>query len=243
MRELERRLRAQLSPAFPLDERRKLPLAFLWRRLRHVAMRDRSDVVDELGRDPIAAERVLPLLDFLYEKYFRVEVQGIEHLPASGRALVVANHSGTLPYDAAMLMHAVRKATHGRRELRPLIEDFIFHFPWLGTFLNRIGGGAPVRRTPSGLLVKDEASPCIPRVGPREIGKLYSERYQLQRFGRGASSSSRSAPARRSSPAPYVGAEGSSRCLGQGHVPRSSLGPLHPITPTFPGSARSDSCR
>ena len=93
---------------FPIDLRRRLPLEFIWRRWRKLAMRDRSDVVDEFGRDPRAA-RVEPLLDFLYKTWFRVETRGLDHIPDEGRALIVANHSGTLPYDGAMVMHAVRQ--------------------------------------------------------------------------------------------------------------------------------------
>jgi 1-acyl-sn-glycerol-3-phosphate acyltransferase len=234
VRELERRLRAQLSPAFPRDERRKLPLEFLWRRLRHVAMRDRSDTVDELGRDPIAAERVLPLLDFLYQKYFRVEVEGIQHLPASGRALIVANHSGTLPYDAAMLMHAVRKETHGRRELRPLVEDFIFHFPWLGTFINRIGGVRACQENAERLLAKDELVAVFPE-GIKGIGKLYSERYQLQRFGRGGFVKLALRTRAPIIPCAIVGAEEIQPMLGKVTFLARALGlPYIPITPTFP---------
>src|SRR5258708_20042296 len=101
-------------------------------------MRDRSDVVDEFGRDPQVAAKVEPLLDFLYRSYFRVDARGLGHIPDEGRALLVGNHSGTLPYDGAMIMHAVKTEHPSRREVRPLIEDFVFHFPYLGTLINPI---------------------------------------------------------------------------------------------------------
>ena len=140
IRELERRVRARLTPAFPIEQRRSLPLKFLWNRYRRFAMRDRSDIVDEFGRDPVYSARIQPLLDFLYSKYFRVDCNGLEHVPSHGRALLVANHSGTLPYDGAIVMHAMRKEHPAQREVRPLVEDFVFHFPYLGTLINRIGG-------------------------------------------------------------------------------------------------------
>jgi 1-acyl-sn-glycerol-3-phosphate acyltransferase len=234
VRELERRVRARLSPAFPLEERRKLPLEFLWKRMRALAMRDRSDVVDELGRDPVASARALPLLEFLYSKYFRVEVQGIEHLPPRGRALVVANHSGTLPYDGVMLMHAVRKETGGRRELRPLVEDFVFHFPYLGTFINRIGGVRACQENAERLLAKDELVAVFPE-GIKGIGKLYSERYQLQRFGRGGFVKLALRTRAPIVPCAIVGAEEIQPMLGKVTFLSRALGiPYIPITPTFP---------
>jgi 1-acyl-sn-glycerol-3-phosphate acyltransferase len=234
VRELERRMRARLSPAFPLDERRKLPLEFLWRRLRRVAMRDRSEVVDELGRDPLTAARVLPFLDFLYTRYFRVDVEGVEHLPDQGRALIVANHSGTLPYDAAMLMHAVRKETGGRRELRPLVEDFVFHFPYLGTFINRIGGVRACQENAERLLAREELVAVFPE-GIKGMGKLYSERYQLQRFGRGGFIKLALRTRAPIIPCAIVGAEEIQPILGKVTFLARALGiPYIPITPTFP---------
>jgi 1-acyl-sn-glycerol-3-phosphate acyltransferase len=197
-------------------------------------MRDRSDVVDELGRDPVASARALPLLEFLYSKYFRVEVQGIEHLPPRGRALVVANHSGTLPYDGVMLMHAVRKETGGRRELRPLVEDFVFHFPYLGTFINRIGGVRACQENAERLLAKDELVAVFPE-GIKGIGKLYSERYQLQRFGRGGFVKLALRTRAPIVPCAIVGAEEIQPMLGKVTFLSRALGiPYIPITPTFP---------
>src|SRR3954469_7821309 len=103
-------------------------------------MRDRSDLVDEFGRDPQVAARGYPLLGFFYRPSFRVETRGLGHIPDEGRGLIVANHSGTLPYDGAMIMYGVRHEHPAHREVRPLVEDFVFHFPYLGTTMNRIGG-------------------------------------------------------------------------------------------------------
>ncbi|HKE00610.1 MAG TPA: hypothetical protein VKE69_06340, partial [Planctomycetota bacterium] len=119
VREIERRVRARLSPAFPIEQRRKLPFELVWKRWRDLAMRDRSDAVDEFGRDPLYAARVDPILEFLYTRYFRVDAQGLENIPEHGRAILVANHSGTLPYDGAMLMYAVRRDAPSHRDVRP----------------------------------------------------------------------------------------------------------------------------
>lgn len=130
LRELERRFEAQRTPVF-LDLRKRLPLEAVWRRWRQLAMWGRSDVVDDFGRDPRATARWEWLFEFLYSRWFRVQVSGLEHVPARGRALLVANHAGTLPYDSAMVMHAVRRDHPARRDVRPLVEDTVFHLPFL----------------------------------------------------------------------------------------------------------------
>lgn len=156
-------------------------LADLWR---DFSMRDRSDVVDEFGRDPTVAARVEPLLEFLYHSYFRVTAYGMENLPATGRALIVANHSGTLPYDGAMVMHAAKHDHPAHRDIRPLVEDFVFYFPFLGTLMNRIGGVRACPENAERLLKADQMVAVFPE-GVKGIGKLFRDRYRLQRFGRG----------------------------------------------------------
>src|SRR4029079_18212797 len=126
LRELERRLEQQRTPVFPIDLRRRLPLEAVWRRWRALAMWGRSDVVDDFGHDPRATARWEWLFEFLYSKWFRVQATGLEHIPSHGRALLVANHAGTLPYDSAMVMHAVRRDHPARRDVRPLVEDTVF---------------------------------------------------------------------------------------------------------------------
>ena len=234
VRELERRIRARLTPAFPIEVKRRLPLEFLWKRYREFAMRDRSDVVDEFGRDPVYAQRVEPLLDFLYKQWFRVEARGIEHVPARGRALIVANHSGTLPYDGAILMHAVRSEHSAHRDVRPLVENFVFHFPYLGTFINRIGGVRACQENARRLLDDDQAVAVFPE-GIKGIGKLYKERYQLQRFGRGGFIKLALRARSPIVPVAIVGAEEIHPMLGRITWFSKTAGiPYVPVTPTFP---------
>jgi len=73
-----------------------------------IGMRNRSEEVDDFGLDPTYEKRLRPLFDFLYKRYFRSETRGVESIPAEGRCLVVANHSGTVPFDGMMLRTAVR---------------------------------------------------------------------------------------------------------------------------------------
>lgn len=234
LRELERRVRAHLTPAFPIEARRQLPMRFLWKRYRRFAMRDRSDIVDEFGRDPVYASRIEPWLEFLYSKYFRVESTGMENVPDHGRALLVANHSGTLPYDGALLMHAVRREHAARREVRPLIEDFVFHFPYLGTFINRIGGVRACQENAERLLDDDQVVAVFPE-GVKGMGKLYKKRYKLQRFGRGGFVKLALRTRAPIIPVSILGAEEIHPMMTKVTWFAKSVGvPYVPITPTFP---------
>ncbi len=237
VRHLEKSVRDRLLPVRAEErpeERHKLPLEFLWQRWRKLAMRDRSDVVDEFGRDPNVAARVDPLLDFLYRTYFRVETRGLGHIPDEGRALIVANHSGTLPYDGAMIMHAVKQEHRAKRAVRPLVEDFVFHFPYLGTLMNRIGGVRACPENAERLLTQDQLVAVFPE-GIKGIGKLYKERYQLQRFGRGGFVKLALKCDAPIIPTAVVGAEEIHPMVTKVTWLAKSFGiPYLPVTPTFP---------
>jgi len=153
----------------------------LWR---SISMWITSDVVDEFGLDPVFEEKITPFFEFLYHKWWRVSVIGLNNLPNKGRVLLVANHAGTLPFDGAMIKYAAKIEHPAHREIRPLVENFVYYFPFLGTFMMRIGG---VRADPDNarrLLEKEQAVLVFPE-GVKGVGKLYKQRYRLQRFGRG----------------------------------------------------------
>lgn len=234
LRELERRLEQQRTPAFPIDLRKRLPLEAVWRRWRALAMWGRSDVVDDFGRDPRATARWEWLFEFLYSRWFRVHATGLENIPGRGRALLVANHAGTLPYDSAMVMHAVRRDHPSRRDVRPLVEDTVFHLPWLGPIMNRIGG---VRADPANaerLLEKDELVAVFPE-GEKGMGKLWKDRYRLQRFGRGGFVKLALRTRSPIIPVAVVGAEEAAPMLGKVTWFAKNIGiPWIPVTPTFP---------
>nr|HEX4319194.1 lysophospholipid acyltransferase family protein [Kofleriaceae bacterium] len=234
LRELERRYDQQRTPAFPIDLRTRLPLEGVWRRWREIAMWGRSDVVDDFGRDPRATARWEWLFELLYRRWFRVETTGLEHVPSRGRALLVCNHAGTLPFDSAMVMHAVRRDHPARRDVRPLVEDAVFHLPWLGPLMNRIGG---VRADPDNaerLLRKDELVAVFPE-GEKGMGKLWRERYRLQRFGRGGFVRLALRTGAPIIPVAVVGAEEAAPMLGKVTWFAKDIGiPWIPVTPTFP---------
>jgi 1-acyl-sn-glycerol-3-phosphate acyltransferase len=234
LRELSRRLEQQRTPAFPIDLRKRLPLEAVWRRWRALAMWGRSDVVDDFGRDPRATARWEWLFEFLYTRWFRVEASGLENVPTHGRALLVANHAGTLPYDSAMVMHAVRRDHPARRDVRPLVEDTVFHLPFLGPIMNRIGGVRADPENAERLLRKDELVAVFPE-GEKGMGKLWKDRYRLQRFGRGGFVKLALRTHSPIIPVAVVGAEEASPMLGKVTWFAKNIGiPWIPVTPLFP---------
>lgn len=152
-------------------------LAFLRRRLRG------DYVVDEFGFDKEITERfLLAALRPIAEKWFRIEVRGVENIPASGGALVVSNHSGTIPVDGLMTMVSVHD--HTGRFLRPLGADLVFRLPVIST-LARMGGTTLACTEDAERMLRGGELVGVWPEGFKGIGKPYAERYKLQRFGRG----------------------------------------------------------
>lgn len=202
-----------------------------WGRL---GMRGRSEEVDDFGYDPVYEERFRPFFNFLYSTYFRVETEGIEHVPGEGRCLLVANHSGTLPYDGVMLKTAMKREHPQHRDVRWLAEDFIFHFPFLGSFTNRIGAVRACQENAERLL-KQEALVAVFPEGVKGIGKLFKERYRLQRFGRGGFIKLGLRTRTPIVPVAIIGAEETNPMLFRIEAFSRALGvPYIPVTPTFP---------
>ena len=98
-----------------------------------------SEETDDFGADRRFAETLEPLLEFLYAVWWRVETSGIEHVPAEGRGLIVANHSGVLPYDGIMVQMAVRHEHPAKRVCRMLALDMFALLPVLAPMLSKSG--------------------------------------------------------------------------------------------------------
>lgn len=202
-----------------------------WGRL---GMRNRSEEVDELGLDRKYEARWQPIFDFLYRKYFRVETIGAENVPSEGRCVIVANHSGTFPYDGLVLKTALRLAHPAQRELRWLAEDFIFYLPFVGAFMNRLGAVRACQENAERLLRREGPIAVFPE-GVKGIGKLYRDRYRLQRFGRGGFIRLCLRTRTPIVPCAIVGAEEANPMLYRFEALSELLGvPYMPITPTFP---------
>lgn len=194
----------------------------------------RSEEVDAFGFDPIFDRFVRPVFEFLYTKYWRVETYGISNIPKSGPCLMVGNHSGSLPYDATMLKMAVLKEHPHHREVRFMVEDFLFHFPFLGSMMNRFGGVRASQENAQQLLQAKMPVVVFPE-GVKGLGKLYRDKYHLARFGRGGFIRLCLRTGAPLVPVAFIGPEEIHPMLARETFIAKMLGvPYIPITPTFP---------
>ncbi|MFO0590750.1 MAG: lysophospholipid acyltransferase family protein [Polyangiaceae bacterium] len=198
-------------------------------------MRERAEEVDELGFDPAYEERYRPFIDFLYRFYFRVDTQGLDQIPAEGRCVIVANHAGgPLPYDGLMLRAAVRREHASSRDLRWLAEDLVFYLPFVGASLNRLGAVRACQENAERLLRRERLVAVFPE-GAKGIGKLFGERYRLQRFGRGGFIRLCLRTGTPIVPCAIVGAEEANPTVYRLETLAKLMGlPYLPVTPTFP---------
>ncbi len=204
-------------------------LAFLRRRLT-------GDVeVDEFGFDPELTEKVLlAAVRPLYEYWFRVEVRGLENIPTEGGALVVANHSGTIPLDSVMTQLALLDHHPAHRHLRMLGADLVFSTPLVSELARKSGTTLACSADAERLLERGELVGVWPE-GFKGIGKPFSERYKLQRFGRGGFVSAALKARVPIVPCSIVGAEEIYPILGNVSTLARLLGlPYLPVTPTWP---------
>jgi 1-acyl-sn-glycerol-3-phosphate acyltransferase len=188
---------------------------------------------DEWGFDPAFAAAAEPLLGFLYDRWWRVKVSGAEHVPRDGRALLVANHAGVLPWDATMVATAVRRAGIAR-DPRFLVLDWAFGLPWASVAIRRCGGVPASPYNALRLLEQDHLVMVFPE-GAKGVGKPWGERYRLQRFGRGGFVELALRTGAPIVPVAIVGSEEIYPKLGElPGVARLLRAPSMPITPTFP---------
>jgi 1-acyl-sn-glycerol-3-phosphate acyltransferase len=191
--------------------------------------------VDEFGFDREFADHiVMPVLRPLYERWFRVETIGMANVPATGGALLVANHSGTLPVDAMMTTVALRDHHPSGRHLRMLGADLLFRTPMLGSISRKAGHTLACNPDAERLLNSDELVGVWPE-GYKGVGKPFKDRYKLQRFGRGGFVSAAMRCGVPIIPCSIVGAEEIYPLIGDLKPLARLFGlPYFPITPTFP---------
>ncbi|MEU0528290.1 lysophospholipid acyltransferase family protein [Streptomyces niveus] len=191
--------------------------------------------VDEFGYDKELTEQVLmSLIRPLYANYFRVEVKGIENIPSDGGALVVSNHSGTLPLDGLMMQVAVHDNHPAGRHLRLLAADLVFMLPVVNELARKAGHTLACAEDAERLLQRGEIVGVMPE-GFKGLGKPFGERYKLQRFGRGGFVSTALRHGVPIVPCSIVGAEEIYPMIGNSKTLARLLGfPYFPITPTFP---------
>lgn len=206
----------------------------LRRRLSTLGMVERSGEVDEFGMDEIAVRRAEPLLDFLLDRWWRADVDGLGNLPVSGPCLLVANHAGLLPWDGLAISHVVARWHPGGVRPRFLVADWLITLPFAQSTLARLGGVRACRENAERLLRGGQFVIAFPE-GQKGAAKVFRERYRLQRFGRGGAVRMALETGVPLVPVGVVGAEEvhpvlfKVRLLG-GSLRRAFL----PVTPTFP---------
>lgn len=189
---------------------------------------------DEFGKDATLVEFLRPLFQFMYYHYFRVDVRGTRSIPRRGPAILVANHAGTLPYDGAMVHLAVYNELSGQREVRFLVDDFVFRLPAVGTLIERIGGVRACHENAEALLSAGHLIVVFPE-GIKGNGKPYDERYQLKRFGRGGFVRLAIRTGAPIIPVAIVGSEETHPIIWKSESLGRRVGlPFVPFTPTFP---------
>ena len=175
------------------------------------------------------------LVEFLYRYWFRAEVEGIENVPSTGGALIVSNHSGALPPDAAMLAKAIREEHPHPRPLNITVEHFFKGYPGFSALLPKLGCVAAHPANVHRLLNDEEQLVLVFPEGGKGTAKLYKDRYRLRRFGRGGFVEAAMRARTPIVPACVVGAEEAAPVFAQIGLLKRVTGLLYfPITPTFP---------
>lgn len=189
--------------------------------------------IDEFGFDPGFTTAIfLPLLRPLVQSWFRVEVRGAENLPADGAALLVSNHAGTMPLDGMILQTVVYDEI--ARHVRMLGADLIFATPYSHDLARKTGTTLACQEDAERLLAGDHLVAVFPE-GFKGLGKPFSDRYKLQRFGRGGFVSAAVRAQVPIIPVSIVGSEEIYPLIASAPTAARALGlPYFPVTPLFP---------
>jgi 1-acyl-sn-glycerol-3-phosphate acyltransferase len=220
---------AASGAASSLDAKVASTLAFLRRRITG------DYPVDDFGYDAELTDKVLlAWLRPVYKHWFRIETRGLENVPTDGGALIVANHSGTIAIDSVMTQLALLDHHPARRALRMLGADLVFSTPVVSEFARKTGATVACNADAERLLGRGEVVGVWPE-GFKGVGKPFSERYKLQRFGRGGFVAAALRAKVPIIPVSIVGAEEIYPIIGNLKTLARLVGvPYVPITPTFP---------
>jgi 1-acyl-sn-glycerol-3-phosphate acyltransferase len=173
--------------------------------------------------------------DFLYRLWFRCDVEGVEHVPSSGGALVVSNHAGALPPDAAMIAKAIKEEHPRGRPLHITVEHFFKGYPGFSMLLPKIGCVPAHPANVHRLLRDEEQLVLVFPEGRKGTEKLYKDRYRLRRFGRGGFVEAAMRGRAPIVPVAVVGAEEAAPIFAHVKPLQRLTGLIYfPITPTFP---------
>ena len=206
----------------------------LARLLREVYFSWHSEETDEYGYDPKFADTIRPFFEFLYSVWWRVEASGMENVPASGAGLIVANHSGVLPYDGMMVKLAVWHEHPAQRECRMLALDMFALLPFLAPLLAKSGEVRASQENGERLLRQGHLVGVFPE-GVKGVGKPFKQRYKLARFGRGGFVRLALRTGAPLVPCAIVGSEEIHPMIGKADFLGRPFGlPYFPLTPTWP---------
>jgi 1-acyl-sn-glycerol-3-phosphate acyltransferase len=189
---------------------------------------------DEWGFDREVLNAVRPFFEFMYKRYWRVQISGLENIPAEGRTLLVANHSGQLPWDGAMLGTGVLLEHPSQRIVRTLYATWFPTLPIISDIFVKCGQVLATEDNGIRLLEQDELVAVYPE-GYKGVGKLFKDRYRLARFGRGGFVRMALKTGAPMLPVSIVGAEETYISLGKSDLMAKLTGfPYFPFSPTFP---------
>ena len=189
---------------------------------------------DGFDFDPEFTERVTNVALWLYRNYWRVEVDGITNVPSSGRALLVANHAGMVPYDGAMIRTAILAEHPHPRHARMLVVNWAFALPFANPLLTKTGNVLAHPDNATALLERDELVGVFPE-GVKGAAKKYRDRYRVKRFGRGGFVQVALLTRSPVIPIAVVGSEELHPVIADVRpLARLLRLPAAPITPTFP---------
>jgi 1-acyl-sn-glycerol-3-phosphate acyltransferase len=231
--ELSSRLR-DLTGRDVIDMGRLMEVAQFLYQQRELARRGPNYAVDDFGFDPQWTESLLIAFKALYRDYWRVEATGVQHVPPTGRALLVANHAGVLPWDGTMIKTAVFTEHTHPRHVRALVAAQFMGMPGLSWFLRRTGQAVGHPDDTRRLLERDELVLVFPE-GTRGTGKAFKDRYRLRRFGRGGFVATAIRAGAPIIPISVVGSEEIYPMVGDLRPVARLLGlPYFPVTPFWP---------
>jgi 1-acyl-sn-glycerol-3-phosphate acyltransferase len=189
---------------------------------------------DEWGFDEEFADLVEPVFDFLYDTWWRVTPAGVHNVPAHGRALLVSNHAGILPWDGTMIALSILREHPLPRHPRFLVLNWAFDLPWISVLLRKVGGVVASPYNAMRLLEQDHLVAVFPE-GVKGAGKDFKDRYRLQRFGRGGFVEIALRTGAPLVPVAVVGSEEIYPKIGELPLISRLIGaPYFPVTPTFP---------
>jgi 1-acyl-sn-glycerol-3-phosphate acyltransferase len=216
----------EAATALPRESRRALE--------RTVSRLAGDYVEDEWGFDEEFAEAVYPFFEFMYDSWWRVDLDGVRNVPSHGRALLVSNHAGIMPWDATMISVGILREHPLPRYPRFLVLNWAFDLPFVSLLIRKVGGVAASPYNALRLLEQDELVAVFPE-GVKGAGKDFKDRYRLQRFGRGGFVELALRARSPIVPVAVVGSEEIYPKIGESAIlARLAGSPYFPITPTFP---------